>query len=44
MVEFYSITLLDKVYNNVKVVVDSTLKALVNCGTKLYFILDKSTD
>jgi hypothetical protein len=42
MVKSYSITLLDKVYNNIKVVVDSTLKALVNCDIKLYFILDES--
>ena len=43
-VKSYSTTLLDKAYGNVKMAVDTTLKALVNCGTKLHFILDESTD
>lgn len=40
----YSTTLLDQAYSNVKVVVDSTLKTIVNTGAKLHFILDESTD
>jgi len=40
----YSTTLLDKVYNNIKIIVDTTLKTMIACGVKLYFILDESTD